>query len=375
MSIKIIDVEAIWLRVPKLDEYCEWGEDAFIVKIYTDAGIVGIGESDSSPAVLHSIIETPASHSNSRGLKEILIGENPLHIQRIWDLMYEGTSYMGRRGAVIHAMSAIDIALWDILSQYTKVPIHVLLGGKRRDFIDAYGTFIPGSEKKQLINSVDQLKAQGLKSFKVGGANFGFDTDNDISTLKVIREAAGDEMDIAIDVVYRWKNYDYAMKQINSLREFNLSWVEEPLPSDAHIELRRLSENSPTCITGGEGLSTAPEFKEFISKTRPGIVQPDITRCGGISEMRKISHIAQDFGARLVPHGFSTGILLSATVQFLASEAHGTLIEYSQSTSPLFTDLVTNMIPLVNGQVKVPDHYGLGIELDEDLIKKYRVKV
>lgn len=373
MSIKIVDVEAIWLRIPDFESPCEWGEDAFIVRVHTDSGIVGIGESDSAPAVLKAMVEMPSSHSTCRGLRDVLIGENPLEIARLWKKMYDETAYMGRRGAGIHAISAIDIALWDIASQHYRTPIATLLGGKRRKSIDAYGTFIPRETMEGNRTEIETLRELGLRAFKIGGGSFGLDADRDVETVKAIRGIAGADMGIAIDLVGCWRNYEHAARQIERMSPYSLSWVEEPLPSDAHLELRRLAEKSDVCITGGEGLTTAAEFEEFVRESRPGIVQPDITRCGGITEARRISDVARRHGARLVPHGFSTGILLAATVQFLASEDTGDLIEYSRSTSPLITDLVTNVIPLVDGRVNVPDVVGLGVDLDEDLIRRYRV--
>lgn len=374
MSLAITDVEAIWLRVPSLDEPCEWGEDAFVVRVYTDTGLVGIGESDSSPSVLAAIVNGPSSHSTCRSLRDVLIGENPLDIGRLWEKMYDETSYLGRRGAAIHAISAIDIALWDIASQCYGVPIHQLLGGQRRSVIQAYGTFIPQESGAANGAAVARLKGDGLTALKFGGGQFGLDADRDVKVLAEIREIAGPDMAIAIDLVYRWKTYTHAARQIERMQPYNLMWVEEPLPPDANADLRRLAQTFPVSIAGGEGLTTVAEFEEFIVKSKPAIIQPDLTRCGGITEARKIAELACRHGTRLVPHGFSTGILLAATVQFLASEPDGNLIEYSQSDSPLFTDLVANKITLFDGMVAVPETVGLGVTLDEEVIARYRVK-
>ena len=157
------------------------------------------------------------------------------------------------------------------------------------------------------------------------------------------------------------------------LEPYRLNWIEEPVMPDDMNGYARLGALGISKVAGGEGLTTRYEFDAFLRQAQPDIVQPDITRCGGISEMRKIYDIAEMNGVQLVPHGFSTGILLAATVQFLAACEHGTLMEYSQSTSPLFTDLVKNRIPFEDGFVTVPDCIGLGVELDEDLIEKYRM--
>ena len=158
------------------------------------------------------------------------------------------------------------------------------------------------------------------------------------------------------------------------LEKYHLNWIEEPVIPDDMSGYAKLSALGITKVAGGEGLTTRYEFDAFLRQAHPDIVQPDITRCGGISEMRKIYDLAEMNGVKLIPHGFSTGILLAATVQFLAACEHGDLMEYSQSTSPLFTGLVKNRIPFEDGYVTVPDCIGLGIELDEDMVEAYRIK-
>ncbi len=165
--MKITDVEVICLRIPPIGKRCVWGEDAVIVKVHTDEGIVGIGETDSSPLVIKSIIETPNSNLACFGLKEILIGEDPLEIEKLWIKMYEHSNYVGRRGAGIHAISAIDIALWDIKGKYLNKPVYELLGGKYRDRIRAYGTFIPADKPEDNKTIVRELKAKGFTSLKI----------------------------------------------------------------------------------------------------------------------------------------------------------------------------------------------------------------
>ncbi|MFJ4442860.1 mandelate racemase/muconate lactonizing enzyme family protein [Pseudomonas sp. NPDC089422] len=373
--MKIVEVEAIWLRVPKFDQVCEWGEDALIVRIHTDTGIVGVGETDSSPAVVKALIETPASHETCQGLRDVLLGENPLEIDRLWKKMYRHSEYVGRRGAGVHAISALDIALWDIAGQHYGVPVHTLLGGKYRDRIPAYGTFIPRATDAGNRDIVRHLLSQGLRSIKLGGAGFGEDPARDKQLLKLVREEIGEDVHLQVDLVGRWRNAAHALSQCEALREFNLNWVEEPLPSDDERGLAYLAGLCKVKVSGGEGLATKHEFRNFLENTRPAIVQPDITRCGGISEMRHIYELANYYGAQLVPHGFSTGILLAATTHFLAACEFGELIEYSQSESPLFRKLVKNLIPLEDGHVAVPNTPGLGIVLDEEVIARYRVNV
>lgn len=371
--MKITDVEVICLRVPAIDDHCVWGDDAVIVKVYTDNGLVGVGESDSSPTAIKAMIEAPESHESSCGLKKLIVGENPLEIQKLWDKMYACSNYIGRRGLGIHAMSAVDIALWDIASQYYQVPIYVLLGGKYRDKIPAYGTFIPADTPEENREIVRSLKAQGFKSLKFGGGILGDDPDMDETLIAAIRDEAGEDFTLQIDLACKWRTYGASAPMFKRLEKYHLNWIEEPVMPDDYNAYSRLGALGITKVAGGEGLTTRHEFDSFIRLAQPDIVQPDITRCGGISEMKKIYDIAEMNGVKLVPHGFSTGILIAATVQFLASCEHGDLIEYSQSTSPMYTQLVKNKIPFEDGFVKVPDTIGLNIELDEELIKKYRI--
>ncbi len=371
--MKIVYIEVITLRVPPLDEVCEWGEDAFIVRVITDKGFIGIGESDTSPLVAKAVIEAPSSNLYCTGLRELLLGENPLEIQKLWDKMYWASNYLGRRGAGIHAMSAIDIALWDIASQYYQVPIHTLLGGKYREKIRAYGTFIPVKNIDDNKVIARKLKEKGFTSLKFGGGILGDDPVTDYALVKAVREELGDDFELQIDLASKWGSYSHSADMFQKLKSFNLNWIEEPVLADDMKGYLRLAKLAVTKIAGGESLTTRYEFDDFIKQAQPDIIQPDITRCGGISELRIINDIAEMNGVKMVPHGFSTGILLAATVQFLAATKYGDLIEYSQSSSPLFTSLVKNVIPLEDGHVKVPDTIGLGVEIDETILELYKI--
>lgn len=371
--MKISQVETICLRVPALDQPCEWGDDAFIVKVHTDEGLVGVGESDTSPLVAQAMVQAPESNLYCSGLARLLLGENPLEIQKLWDKMYWSSNYVGRRGLGIHALSAVDIALWDIASQFYGVPIHTLLGGKYRERIRAYGTFIPADSPEENRRIAARLKAQGFTSLKFGGGILGDDPDTDVALVEAVREEVGPNFELQIDLATKWRTYGAAATMCKRLEPYRLNWIEEPILADDLEAYARLGGVSSAPLAGGESLTTRYEFQDFLRRAKPSIVQPDITRCGGISEMRKIYDLAEMHGTKLVPHGFSTGILLAATVQFLAAAQHGDLMEYSQSNSPLFQHLVKNLLPMEQGYVTVPDCVGLGVELDEDMLDNYRM--
>lgn len=374
--MKITEIETIHLRVPALDADCEWGEDALIVRIHTDTGLVGLGESDSSPTVIKALIEAPKTNLYCTGLRSLLIGENPLEIGRLWQKMYWSTTYVGRRGAGIHAISAIDIALWDIAAKHYGVPLHILLGGKYRESIPAYGTFIPVDDPQDNGKIAKDLVAKGITSIKFGGGIFGDDPDIDYEIVRAVREAIGPDIQLQIDVASKWRTAAHALQMCKRLEPFNLNWVEEPVLADDERGYVKLGRQATQKIAGGEALTTCREFQDMLDRYEPDIIQPDITRCGGISEIRKIYDMAQMRGIQLVPHGFSTDILLAASVHFLASCEHGTLMEYSQSDSPLIAGngLAKEPIIFKSGGLVVPDRPGLGIELDETVLEKYRVE-
>lgn len=375
-ELKITEVEVIHLRVPALDEACEWGEDGVLIRVHTNAGITGVGESDSSPMMIEACIKASQSHGSSQGLERLLIGENPLEIERLYTKMYNGTHYAGRRSTMIHAISAIDMALWDIAGKFFEVPVWQLLGGKFREKIRAYGTFIPSPIKEENIARVTELLAQGFTTLKFGGGPLGKNAETDYEIIKTVCDTArgiNKSVEIAIDLASAWRTAGHTIEMAKKLEEFNLLWIEEPITDDVLASYNKVSQSISQKLAGGETLTTRYEFANFFEKSGADFVQPDVTRCGGISEMVKIYDMAQMAGMKLIPHGFSTGILIAATVHFLASREHGNLIEYSQSTSPLFTSLVKNQIAFEDGYVAVPNTIGLGVELDEDIIAKYRI--
>lgn len=371
--MKITDVEVICLRVPAIGTRCVWGEDAVIVKVHTDEGIIGIGETDSSPLVVKSIIETPNSNLACFGLKELLIGEDPLNIEHLWDKMYESSNYLGRRGAGIHAMSAIDIALWDIKGKFYNKPVCEVIGKTYRKQLKAYGTFIPADLPEDNKAIIKDLKKKGFTSLKFGGGVLGDDPDLDVAIIRAVREEAGKDFELQIDLAAKWRTPEHTLMMAKRLEEFNLNWIEEPIGSDDLIGYQNLGQSIKPMIAGGETLTTIHEFESFLSIGKPDLVQPDVTRCGGITESLRIYELSKKYNVKLVPHGFSTGILTAATAHFLAACETTDLIEYSQSTSPLNQHLVKTPIEFSNGLLTVPNGPGLGIELDESIINKYRV--
>lgn len=369
----ITDVQPIIVRVPPLDQHCEWGYDAFLVKVFTDDGLVGIGASDTNPYVAKAIVNAHDSNFYSIGLRRLLLGEDPLDIQRLWNKMYYYSNYFGRRGAVIHAISAIDIALWDIASQFYKVPISTLLGGKQHDKIKVYASLDDaGCSLEEGVERAIHMKELGFRSLKLG---VGYrDIETDYKRLCAYRKALGDEMEFQIDACSHWRTFGQAAKAFKMYEELNLNFIEEPVLADDMNAYARLSGLTKAKTAGGESLTTRYEFNAFIQNAKPDIVQPDITRCGGITELKKIYDIAAMNGCEVVPHDWSTAVLVSATIQFLASTEAPPFFEYCMSESPIYLNMFANKPSFEDGYVKVPDCIGLGLELDEEFVSRYEVK-
>ena len=373
--MKITDVETIIVRQPGAITLIGDGtQDTCIVLVHTDEGITGAAEVDSAPYVLKSIIEMPASHKACQGLRDLVVGEDPFDVEKIWNKMYEYAYYHGRGGAVIHAMSGIDNAIWDILGKKVGVPTCKLLGGKYRDEIPAYISILMPATVEEVRSLVAHHMKEGYCGIKFGWGNLGQDFNKDVELIKAAREALGPDKLLMIDIAMAWQDYKVALKACKEFEKYNVYWVEEPFRVDREKDFAKLRENTSLNISTGEELFSFEEFKNYIDDGACDIIQPDISRCGGLTVAKKIRDYAYFKGVRIVPHNFKSGLLLSATLQFIASIPNAQFLEYCGQETVLSRNLIKEPINAVNGMVKIPDKPGMGFELDFDTIEKYRVK-
>lgn len=370
--MKITNVEALYLRLPEIKERTDSSQDALIVKISTDAGIVGWGEVDSCPHVIKAIIEAPKSHTLVRGLREILIGEDPLDTERLWRKMYQGTLYYGREGAVIHAMAGIDLALWDIKGKALQQPIYKLLGGAERKQIQAYAShmfeFTPEETGRRAAESVEQ----GFKAVKFGWEPMGPDPDLDVALVRAIREAVGHSVDVLIDAGLAW-DAKTAIQRCQLFEPYNIFWLEEPLHPDHLRGYATLAEAVTTRIAAGEEEATLAGFLRLMDEGRIDIVQIDMTRTG-LTQAMKIAAAAQQRGLPCINHNFTTDINVAASLHFLCSIPNAFIMEYCVQPSELSRSLAKNPIPIVDGMASVPEEPGLGVEPNPAIIEKYLVR-
>jgi len=375
--MKITDVETIIVRLPQIEAKCDGTQDGLLIKIHTDAGLVGIGEVDSSPEVAKAIFDAPFSHTIASGLRALLVGEDPRDVERLWEKMYRGTIYFGRRGAAIHAMSGADIALWDLLGKATGLPVYQLLGGAYRTRLRAYASDLMPPTPEEAERRARQMRDAGFTALKFGWGPLGQDERTDVAQVAAARRGFGDDGDLMVDIGLCW-DASTAIARCRRLAEFNPYWIEEPLPPDDLDGYGRLADAVDVRIAAGEEESTCWGFTDLIDRGRIDVVQVDVSRAGGLTESRRIAQMAHQRNLPCVPHAFSTGVLLAASMHWVAAIPNGSLVEYTVAESPLATGLTgTGLLrePLraVDGWLTVPDAPGLGIALDEDLIARYRV--
>jgi L-alanine-DL-glutamate epimerase-like enolase superfamily enzyme len=374
--MKIRDVEAIVVYTPEPSMASAPG--SLIVKVETEDGLVGVGEGCSHSE--RNEASFAAKEIIQKGFLPILKGRDPLEIQKIWHDLYYYSEWYGRRGVALYALSAVDIALWDLAGKILNQPIYNLMGGKFRDKIRVYASLIfnmddPEASGEEGRRYVDQ----GYTAVKYGWGwtrekAFGLDADRDEEAVRVIREILGPEVDLMVDVgrMVNW-TLPYALMMAERLKKYRIYWLEEPLPQDAIDSYVALTQQSDVWIAAGEGEYTRWGFKDWIVRRAVDVLQPDVSKAGGLSEVKRIVDLAYMWNLMVVPHGFSTAINVAANLQLVATMPGASLLEFRRTESPLISRLVKRPFEAVNGYLEIPDGEGLGIEINEDVLEEYCV--
>jgi len=371
--MRITDVEPIVLRLPSIDTTRADGtQDTVLVRIHTDEGLTGIGEADSSPYLVRTIVEMPSSHAVARGLRELLVGEDPLQIDRLWQLLYRGSSYYGRSGPALHAISAIDVALWDLAGKAAGRPVHELLGGASVPAVKVYASEVMPESPAEVRAIAEQAVAAGYGAFKLGWGPLGRDLAYDELLIRAAREVLGPDRDLMIDggQVY---TVERAAELLHRVEDVGLYWFEEPFAPDDYESYRRLSDQVGTRIAAGEADTTIGPFRALVEQGRVDVLQPDLGRCGGFTVARQITELAQANEVEVVPHCFKSGVLVTTSLQLACTLDRPTYSEYSVAESPLAGGLLAGTLAFSAGMLAVPGGPGLGIELDEELVDRLRV--
>jgi L-rhamnonate dehydratase len=372
-DLKITSVEAMYLRLPQVKEQCDSGQDALIVKITTDAGITGYGEVDSNPMAAKGCIEGPFSHTATTGLGHVLIGEDPLRTEYLWQKMYRANIYSGRRGIAIHAMSGIDLALWDIKGKALGLPIWKLLGGGFHKQLRPYASSLFGATPAETGERARRFADQGFTAVKFGWDPMGKDAETDVALVREARAGLGDKLDLMIDagLVYDAKT---AIQRAKAFEQYNPFWFEEPLMPDDYQGYAKLSAASTLRIAAGEEESERQSFLQLMDVGKIDVVQIDLTRCGGFTEAVKIASLAADRGLPVVNHGFTTYLNVAAALHLLASVPNTLgLLEFVVEEGTTLRHSISEPIRAVDGMVRVPDAPGLGLEVREKDVERFRV--
>ena len=389
--MKITDIECKILVIPNLQENAtSSSQDDMIVIIHTDQGVTGIGETDTGPWLAKAAIEAPGSHKMAMGMKELLIGMNPFDTGAIWEKLYTYTAMSGRRGAVICAMGAIDMALWDIKGKALGLPVYKLLGGAHKNHIVPYASLQPyGKTVKEygesLVEWAKKAKAFGYTAAKMectlGGPynHSGLSgTDEDLTDIiSACREAVGPDFKMMVDVQYLWYDAKSALRTIKKWDDLDIYFLETPLQIDNLEGYAMLAREAPMRIAAGEWQNTRFEFIDLMDKGQVDVAQPDIGRVGGITEAMRVCHLAQDRGRLIVPHCWKTGIGIAASAHLAMATPNCPMIEFlpaEMCDSALRVELVEDPLIMEHGVLKLKDKPGLGIDLNNDAIEKYEVK-
>ena len=374
--MKITSVEAIELRLPE-SELVGYGDlaspagNTLVVKIHTDEGIVGIGEVESSARVAKAIIEAPSSMVMVSGLERLLIGMNPLDIRAINEKLYQSSFYYGRRGVVVHTIGGIDIALWDIAGKYYDQPIYQLLGGAFQKKVRAYASVLFGKDGDETSQIGKKWVDSGFTAVKFGWRPMGESEKLDLELVEGARRGVGDGNDLLIDAGCCWDTMT-AIRRAQQFEEYDILWLEEPLSQDNIEGYRKLTNVSKIPIAAGEGHCGRFEFRDLIERGGVHLAQVDLAR-NGFSEAVRIADMAEDRGLRVVNHFWTTGINLAAGLHWLASRKTAFICEYGVEATPIRWDVTKQKMEIdADGFVHVPEGPGLGVDLNEEIIEKYR---
>jgi L-alanine-DL-glutamate epimerase-like enolase superfamily enzyme len=376
--MKITDVRATHVRVedPNMTLFDGSYDDCVIV-VETDAGITGIGEVESlAPAVI-AFVSARDAHNHARGLRNVLLGQDPRNPEALWRQMYDSTDYVGRRGVAMHAIGGVDIALWDIAGQAAGKPVGELLGGIRHDRLPAYGTIYPMARTPgEVAGQVEDAKGMNLRNIKFAADPWWLD---DVklteSLLKSARKTLGDAGKIIVDAALSYKTADEGLRLYPVYRDIGIHFLEAPLPLDDVAGHARMAKEGIPLGVGDLGLTHVDEFIEYMERGGASVLQPDITMVGGFTGLKMIAKAADERGKRVVTHGYKTNIEIAANCQFLSTRPTAELLEYSTSKSPLRWGMTNEKLPVeTDGNVIVPRRPGLGVTLNRETFEKYRVR-
>ena len=337
-----------------------------LIAIHTDAGLFGLGSVFANDSLVRAALQV---------LEPFYRGESAVEPERVSEKLHQNTFWQGRGGSITHTISGIDIALWDLVGQAAGQPVGRLLGGRYRSRVRPYASLLM-QEPAVLTDNLLAIKAQGFRAFKIGWGPFGRkNVAVDEAIVAAARNAVGPDALLMVDAgasdAFWPHGYKWALRTADMLANYGVHWFEEPLSPDALADYIQLRQRAPLPIAGGEVLTRRQSFQAWLQGGAFDIVQPDVTKVGGISEERRIAWMAQDHGIRFIPHGWNTAVGLAADLQLASAFPDTDLVEYLTG-SPFIDAIAAGGWRLDDeGMLAIPATPGLGLRLDPDAVARY----
>lgn len=388
--MRITDVEAILLRGDQAyaatadgDEAVDNGDWQLLVKVSTDEGLTGWSDVETMPAAAMACIAGPGlGVLGFRSLRDLAIGLDPLDPPACWDALFIGSSYYGRRGAALHAISAIDNCLWSIRAQAANVPLWQLFGPKRCERVLAYASTLFRETPDGMAAAARGYVERGFRAVKFGWGVFGEDPGRDVELVAAAREVLGPERLLMVDPgwygagwkgAWRPRTIDDNIALCERMERFGVRWLEDFIHPEKFEEYAAVRKQSRVPLAAGEQLATPWEFARLLEQGCVDIVQPDLTRCGGMTVARQIAQMAARHGVQLVPHSWLTDLLTAYSLHLIASLDQPWLVEFNVSQSRLTRGVCGGQLTLnEDGTVTIPDAPGLGVTVDESFVSRVR---
>jgi L-rhamnonate dehydratase len=390
VAVIITDVEAIVLDTGKnYPNPAEAGEAhgvrfVSLIKVSTDEGIVGWSDIETQPHVGKAIVEAPSGGTvGFESLRAALVGEDPMERERLWQKAYRYLAYYGRQGAGMQMLSGADIALWDIAGKATGQPVCTLLGAKYRDRVKGYASTLFRPTPDAMKAAVAEYLERGFRAIKFGWGVFGYDLELDVALVAAARAEAGPGVELMVDA--GWYGTDYRnpykarsvrdwIRLIRQLEELDVFWLEDVVHPENVEGYRALAESRTTLrIAAGEQAAGYAEFERLAIEGGVDVLQPDLSRCGGITVGRQVADLATRRQIDCAPHAWLTDLLKAASLHLNAYLMNSLYLEYNVSSGSLLNNLCTTRLEMVDGVIEVPDGPGLGVEVDEEVVARYRV--
>lgn len=388
--MKITEVEAIVLDTSKDYSNPAGAGEAHgvrfvsLLRIATDEGLTGWSDIETQPHVGKAIVDAPSGGVvGFESLRAALIGEDPLERERLWQKCYRYLAYYGRRGAGLQMLSGTDIALWDLTGKILGQPIHKLLGAKYRDRVRGYASTLFRPTPDAMKAAVAEYRERGFTAVKFGWGVFGHDLALDVALVRAAREEAGPHIDLMVDAgwygvtaadPYRPRPVRDWIRLVKELEELDVFWLEDFLHPDNIAGYRAVAGARSTLrLAAGEQAEGYGEFERLADEGHVDVLQPDLSRCGGITVGKQVADLAMRRQIDCVPHAWLTDLLKAASLHLNAYQMDSLYLEYNTSSASLLNSLCTEPLRMVDGCIAVPDGPGLGVEVDEAVVRRYRV--